>query len=598
MAALDGGGIMHPQPPWESEFFEAGASTADAVANAVANAAATTPRPPWALRVLRSVQLDAERLDAELRAMLHEQLVRALGQGSLFPAARVAALEPEAGALVGLLVWLGTVRQGRATPGSALMNLRYRDERPFAPPFSPSSSSSSSPLSSAVLESAAAATAATRAAGAPPPPSWVFGDGEGVEGAGLTRAQRLLFGVGYVLVPYLWARAGRAAALGGGVGGGGSDGSRFFAAASVRPPAGAQRPRQDNDHPTTTITTTTLTSTLLRRLGQAAPSLETAWRMAALLNLLAFLRRGVYRSLLERLVGARLVTERPCAPRSVSFEYLNRQLVWQELSEFVLFVLPLLDARQARLRAAARRWLPQQAGGGARGVGGGEGTAVIGAAPWTVAPALPGEEAEEEEEAAKQRQAERAKRKQQRGVRRREGGGGPDGGGGGGGGLGGRWLAQQVSAAASAMAGVVAAGAARAMGAEDEPEGPQQQQQQQQQPDGGAAAAAHGPESAAAEAAAATTTNSSSTTKPPGPCPLCGVDEIVTPYVALPCRHVFCYYCLRANTEGDARFACPCDGRRVAALRRWAPAEVVVLLNRTRGAVGEQAPVGEAAKEG
>lgn len=38
------------------------------------------------------------------------------------------------------------------------------------------------------------------------------------------------------------------------------------------------------------------------------------------------------RSLLEWAVGARLVWVRPTMSRAISFEYLNRQLVWQEVS--------------------------------------------------------------------------------------------------------------------------------------------------------------------------------------------------------------------------------------------------------------------------
>lgn len=46
---------------------------------------------------------------------------------------------------------------------------------------------------------------------------------------------------------------------------------------------------------------------------------------------------------MERLIGARLVYRQPSMSRLVSFEYLNRQLVWQELSEFMLFLLPLIN---------------------------------------------------------------------------------------------------------------------------------------------------------------------------------------------------------------------------------------------------------------
>ena len=40
---------------------------------------------------------------------------------------------------------------------------------------------------------------------------------------------------------------------------------------------------------------------------------------------------GWRRSVLERLLRARLVYEQPSAARAISFEYLNRQLVWSEL---------------------------------------------------------------------------------------------------------------------------------------------------------------------------------------------------------------------------------------------------------------------------
>jgi hypothetical protein len=59
------------------------------------------------------------------------------------------------------------------------------------------------------------------------------------------------------------------------------------------------------------------------------------------------LHNTVCRTLVERLVGARLVYREPSMSRLVSFEYLNRQLVWQELSEFLLFLLPLINVTKA-----------------------------------------------------------------------------------------------------------------------------------------------------------------------------------------------------------------------------------------------------------
>ena len=73
----------------------------------------------------------------------------------------------------------------------------------------------------------------------------------------------------------------------------------------------------------------------------AAENLHSA---ASLVNLLVFLNRGKYRNLLDRALQARLVYKEPDMLRVISFEYLNRQLVWQELSDLALFLLPLINA--------------------------------------------------------------------------------------------------------------------------------------------------------------------------------------------------------------------------------------------------------------
>jgi hypothetical protein len=57
----------------------------------------------------------------------------------------------------------------------------------------------------------------------------------------------------------------------------------------------------------------------------------------------------LFRTLVERIISARLVYRQPSMSRLVSFEYLNRQLVWQELSEFLLFLLPLINITKASL---------------------------------------------------------------------------------------------------------------------------------------------------------------------------------------------------------------------------------------------------------
>ena len=61
------------------------------------------------------------------------------------------------------------------------------------------------------------------------------------------------------------------------------------------------------------------------------------------------------RSLLERVLRARLVYQRANMARAISFEYLNRQLVWHELSELLLFMLPLISVTRLK-RMVMNKW--------------------------------------------------------------------------------------------------------------------------------------------------------------------------------------------------------------------------------------------------
>ena len=66
---------------------------------------------------------------------------------------------------------------------------------------------------------------------------------------------------------------------------------------------------------------------------------------------MCFLFNGHYRTLLDRILGLRLAPSRSQLSRQVSFEYLNRQLVWHAFTEFLLFFLPLVGISRWR------RWL-------------------------------------------------------------------------------------------------------------------------------------------------------------------------------------------------------------------------------------------------
>ncbi|XP_078431829.1 pex2/Pex12 N-terminal domain-containing protein / zinc finger (C3HC4-type RING finger) family protein isoform X2 [Wolffia australiana] len=85
-----------------------------------------------------------------------------------------------------------------------------------------------------------------------------------------------------------------------------------------------------------------------RRVWLLTQRVEGFYRAAALVNLLVFLFTGRYRSIIERVLRARLVYGSPHMNRAVSFEYMNRQLVWNEFSEMLLLLLPLLNSSSVK----------------------------------------------------------------------------------------------------------------------------------------------------------------------------------------------------------------------------------------------------------
>lgn len=85
-----------------------------------------------------------------------------------------------------------------------------------------------------------------------------------------------------------------------------------------------------------------------RFLSRWTARLSTAYSVAALASFLVFLVRGRYRTLLDRALRMRLAPAASHVSREVSFEYLNRQLVWHSLTEFLLFFLPLVGVNRWR----------------------------------------------------------------------------------------------------------------------------------------------------------------------------------------------------------------------------------------------------------
>jgi len=96
-------------------------------------------------------------------------------------------------------------------------------------------------------------------------------------------------------------------------------------------------------------------STLIRRMSRLTTFAGTTHNIAALISFLVFLYNGKYRTLTDRLLRLRLVPSSNQTSREVSFEYLNRQLVWHAFTEFLLFLLPLVGISRWR-RWIARAW--------------------------------------------------------------------------------------------------------------------------------------------------------------------------------------------------------------------------------------------------
>jgi peroxin-2 len=93
----------------------------------------------------------------------------------------------------------------------------------------------------------------------------------------------------------------------------------------------------------------------IRQLSRLTSSISNIYSVTALVSFLTFLFNGQYRTVLDRLLRLRLVPSSSHTSREVSFEYLNRQLVWHAFTEFLLFLLPLVGISRWR-RIIGRSW--------------------------------------------------------------------------------------------------------------------------------------------------------------------------------------------------------------------------------------------------
>lgn len=125
----------------------------------------------------------------------------------------------------------------------------------------------------------------------------LINSGKGLEGPGLTTPQKMGFLLSMVCVPYGWARLQRIESI-----------------------VGTEQDAWSR----------------MMHIG------EKVFKVANLANFLSFLHTGRYRTVVERVLNARLVYKKPNIVSVLTFELLNQKLLWAELSELLLVLLPFL----------------------------------------------------------------------------------------------------------------------------------------------------------------------------------------------------------------------------------------------------------------
>lgn len=83
-------------------------------------------------------------------------------------------------------------------------------------------------------------------------------------------------------------------------------------------------------------------SNIKYKIYQILQTGEKYWKAVSLLNFLIFLWNGRYRTVIDRMLAMRLVYSKKSMNRQVSFEFLNRQMVWHAFTvSFFLCVIYL-----------------------------------------------------------------------------------------------------------------------------------------------------------------------------------------------------------------------------------------------------------------
>lgn len=305
---------------------------------------------PW-LRVLRVNQLDADRLNSETTDILRSQFLRIF---RFFEPKIIDRLQPELTALLEFLIYRFSVFESNQSLGDKLQNLRYVNAT--APPSALSSSSSSS--------SFAPSSSTHRSASLLRLPFSLFRNGVLLSlftrntweffTDGLLWNSFLLVLLGSRLISSLFKSKSDLPAAAAAV-------SAPLASAFGAPPSTLQRVFHGILSIGGRWAWARLTRLVIDRGWGDQPDdswrytvyrwlshIEVIYQLVHILNFLVFLNDGKYRSIVDRLLGMRLVFARPLIVRQVSFEFMNRQLVWNGFAELLFFLIPLINLERLK----------------------------------------------------------------------------------------------------------------------------------------------------------------------------------------------------------------------------------------------------------
>ena len=86
-----------------------------------------------------------------------------------------------------------------------------------------------------------------------------------------------------------------------------------------------------------------LSSSVLPRLGRAFKHATALVKALSLLNFISFLLGGRFPTLLQRMLGLHMIPVQRQTLRQMSYELMNREILWHGFAEFLFFVLPQLN---------------------------------------------------------------------------------------------------------------------------------------------------------------------------------------------------------------------------------------------------------------